>query len=392
MRLTDIAVSNLKIRKLKVTFLILGMVIGISSIVALSTITRTMQAELEDKFAQMGRRIVITPYTEKLSLSYSGITVASGVSYETKKMSEEVVEKVKNIPSRDRITIIAPKLLSAAQVEGKRVLVAGVDFNSEFTLKRWWKVEGKRPEAAGEIIMGSKVAEQLDKKPGEVIKLAGKSWTIAGILQETGEEDDKIVFIDLRAAQEAFNQPGYISFLELNLRRELDNPKDEQEAEKVINQLQKTLDNVKVAMIKDQNEARKEVVERFAKFSVLVSVVILFIGWLIILSTMMSSVSERTQEIGIFRAIGFRQRHIMWIILTEAAIVSSIGGILGYLVGMAVAYLVAPYIAQIQAGVQWDPLFGLAVILLSVLVGLVASVYPAMRAARLDPVEALRFI
>jgi len=135
---------------------------------------------------------------------------------------------------------------------------------------------------------------------------------------------------------------------------------------------------------------RMETVEQLSRFSLLLSGVVLFIGGLVVLTTMMGAVSERRQEIGLFRAIGFRGAHIVRIILTEAALLSVVGGLLGWLVGMAAAVLLAPGIARADIAVSWDPWLAVGAVGLALIVGLLASLYPAVRAARLDPTTALR--
>lgn len=107
---------------------------------------------------------------------------------------------------------------------------------------------------------------------------------------------------------------------------------------------------------------------------------------------MMSAVNERTREIGIFRAIGFRKSHVIGIILMEAGFISIIGGLLGYLAGMAGARVAAPVIAKMEVTVPWDIQTGLMAMGVAVIMGLAAGLLPAFRAARQDPVEALRFI
>jgi putative ABC transport system permease protein len=91
----------------------------------------------------------------------------------------------------------------------------------------------------------------------------------------------------------------------------------------------------------------------------------------------------------VFRAIGFRQVHITRLILIEAVIASAIAGVLGYAAGMAVTYVVLPLVAR-SAEVAWAPLLGLSAIVLAVAIGGLASLYPAKRAGRMDPTEALR--
>jgi putative ABC transport system permease protein len=106
---------------------------------------------------------------------------------------------------------------------------------------------------------------------------------------------------------------------------------------------------------------------------------------------MMSSVRERTDEIGIFRAIGFRKRHVMKIIFIEAAIVSGLAGILGYVLGWGSTKMAVHFFIEGHSGiVPFSAQLAVGAFLLALVIGLIASAYPAVIAARLDPGEALR--
>jgi len=107
--------------------------------------------------------------------------------------------------------------------------------------------------------------------------------------------------------------------------------------------------------------------------------------------TMMGSVRERTVEIGIFSAMGFRGSHVIRIILMEAAIIAGFAGVLGYLVGFSATKLLIPLFTEGHgAHVSFDPVLAVGAFVLSLVVGLAASIYPAFAASRLDPNEALR--
>jgi putative ABC transport system permease protein len=119
--------------------------------------------------------------------------------------------------------------------------------------------------------------------------------------------------------------------------------------------------------------------------------VILFIGGLVVLVTMMGSVRERTREIGIFRAVGFRRTHILQIVLLEAGIISALAGILGYGAGWASAAAALAFFGDAHSGhVPFAPGLAAESVALAMALGLIASVYPAQMGARMDPNEALR--
>jgi putative ABC transport system permease protein len=112
---------------------------------------------------------------------------------------------------------------------------------------------------------------------------------------------------------------------------------------------------------------------------------------LVVLVTMMGSVRERTDEIGIFRAIGFRKRHVMIIVFLEAAIVSGLAGILGYLMGWGVTKAAVRFFIEGHSGiVPFNLELATGAFMLALLIGLVSSAYPAVIASRLDPTDALR--
>ncbi len=389
MQLRDIAVNNLKIRKTKMFFLILGIVLGITTVVTLTSITLAMQEQLESNFEAMGMRVLVTPVSKSLSLSYNGVSVASGTSYQSSTIPQDVAESLKEFRTQG-VSVIAPKLVQPAEVMSDRGLVAGVDFESEIKIKPYWGLDGQVPRE-NEIMLGSVAATKLGLSRGDAAVVEGKQFKVSAVLNETGTSEDKLIFMNLDQAQRLFDRAGELSFIELSVVNST-GEETETAAQKTIAVLKNKFAEVNITPIKGQAQARREVVERFAKFTILVSAVVLFIGCLIVLTTMMSSVKERTREIGIFRAIGFRQSHIIKIILTEAIIISFIGGIIGYVAGILLAKVASPFIAQIDVEISWSFGLGATAILVSSLVGLVASAYPAYQAAKLDPVEAFRFI
>ncbi|MDA8235257.1 MAG: ABC transporter permease [Clostridia bacterium] len=394
MKLKDIALNNLRRRKIKMFFLVFGMVFGVATIVTLSAITATMQKEMQGNILEVGTRLIITPKTEERNYSYNGIAIpGSDVNFDVTEFNDGVVAKIQD---SDGINVVAPKVLGAAKVQSSKrsrdvAVIVGVDFEKELQIKNYWRLVGDKPATEDQVLIGSNIGMEFKVEPGKKLTINGRDFVISGVIESTASDEDGLVFMNLATAQELLKKPDALSFLEVAAFKNL-RATDEQ-VKAVVQQVSVKVPEARVTSVKDKVEARKELVDRFANFSLVVSVIVLIIGSLIVMTTMMSSVNERTREIGIFRAIGFRKKHIIKIILMEAGVVSVISGIVGFIVGMGVATLTAPMVVgNLKGSVAWNPLLAVGVLVLSTLVGLLASWYPAVKASRLDPAEALRFI
>src|SRR5262249_23185853 len=133
---------------------------GIGTAVALLTLSSSLKDEIGSQLDRFGANIVVVPQSNSLSLDYGGLSVSS-VSFDVKQLRNEDAHSVIDIPYKDRISIVSPKLLGAVLVEDKNVLLAGVDFDSELTLKRWWHIAGSKPESDQELLVGYEVARAL---------------------------------------------------------------------------------------------------------------------------------------------------------------------------------------------------------------------------------------
>ncbi|GAB4401455.1 MAG: ABC transporter permease [Anaerolineales bacterium] len=384
MRLTDVALKNLWRRKGRMVLLVLGLAIGVATAVALMAITEAMQADVAVKMDEYGANILVVPKANDLALSYGGITVGSA-AYDVATLSMPDVERIHTIKNAANISVVAPKLLGAVPVRGRPVLLAGVRFADELRLKRWWRVEqGMEPSEAADALAGARLAQSLSIQPGDEIEVNGQKFHVVGVLAENGSQDDDILFVDLSAAQQALGKPDAVSLVEVAALCTAC-PVDD-----MVEQIGHVLPQARVTALRQAVTLRMETVGQLGRFAVAVSGVVIAIGALVVLTTMLGAVAERRQEIGLFRALGFRQRHVGRIVLTEAALVSAAGGALGYLAGMGAAVTLAPRVANVAARVPWDPVLAAAAVGCALAVGVLASLYPAAQAARVDPTVALR--
>ena len=381
--LKTISIKNLLRRKGKAGFILAGLVIGVSTVVGIMAVVEAMTNDINHKLEKYGANILIVPRTENLALSYGGLALG-GVSFEMKEIREIELANVRTIKNARNVAALGPLVLGVVNVDSKKVLMAGVDFKAAEILKPWWHLQGAVPEE-NEVILGAEAARILNLSTGNLITIKDKKLAVSGVLKPTGSQDDQLIFTRLVTAQTIFNKNGRISMAEVAALCK-DCP-----IEAMVKQISDALPGAKVMAIQQVVKGRMAALTQFKKFSYGISGVILLIGSLVVLVTMMGSVRERTDEIGIFRAIGFRKAHIMKIVFMEASIVSGLAGIIGYFMGFGAAKVALLIFIENHSG--YVPFrFELAVgaVMIALILGLVSSAYPAFMAARLDPNEALR--
>jgi putative ABC transport system permease protein len=298
-------------------------------------------------------------------------------------------------------------------VEGQQVLLAGVDFKNELKLRQWWRVTGKTPEADTDVLVGYEVARALslievsgetgqktaasgshhstpDEVPFKVVKdevlLFGIPHKVTGVIAATGGPEDRMIFGDLAHVQKLTGKPDQVNVIEVSALCKGCPVED------IVAQIRDKLPHAKVSAIQQAVKARTEMVGRLTRFSAAVAMVVLVIGALMIFTTMMGAVVERTKEIGVLRAIGFRRTAIIRGLILEVAAISTAGGMLGWVAGLAASWIVLPYFSEGGVGREVNPTLLLGALVGALLIGTLSSIYPAVRAARLDPSEAVRYI
>jgi putative ABC transport system permease protein len=249
-----------------------------------------------------------------------------------------------DIPFRNRISNVSPKLLGAVGNEGREILLAASTLRASWFLALVAR-SGRNPEGEQErwlvevaralslIELTSTAAEQHVSHGGshdssedqfqfkiirDRVKIADQEHQVAGVISQTSGPEDRMIFGSLPHVQSLLNKPGQLSLIEVSALCK-DCP-----IEDIVAQISERIPHAKVSAIQQSVRARSETVERLTRFSAVVSAVVLAIGALMIFTTMMGSVIERTKEIGVLRAIGFRRPHHQGLMI-EVAVISLLG-------------------------------------------------------------------
>ena len=412
MRISSIAFANLERRRGKALFLALGIAIGVGTVVALATLTKSIQEEIGGQLDRFGANILVLPQSDSLALDYGGVPV-SGVAFNVHQLTNNDLDSIRQIPYKGRLSAVAPKTINFADVNGQKVVAAGVDFKNEIKLHRWWRLEGTVPTSDQEVLVGFEVAKALglvqsaSEPPSsriseslhhgsapednfrivvDQVSVSGSKHRVAGVIHPTGGPEDKMVFGNLAHIQQLVHREGQIDAIEVSALCK-DCPIDD-----IVGQIRTKLPHAKVSAIQQAVKARVEMVQRLSKFSTVVSIVVMLIAMLMILTSMTGSVVERTREFGVLRAIGFRKMHIIQGLVIEVVAVSTVGGMVGWILGVAGSWITLPYFTEVASVPEASPTLLAVAVITSILISIAASIYPVARASRMDPADAVRSI
>lgn len=383
MNLRKLAWKNLHRRKSRALFTGLGIFLGIGTFVALVTLTSQMEGAVQEKLDRYGANILVLPRSDRFSLGFGNIALG-GTEVAHASLSIRDRNAIESIPHKGRLRSVVPYFLAAVDTSGKDIVWMGLPPEEIPMGRPWWEIAGSPIGGKEEVLLGSEVAAMLEKGPGGTVTAAGRTFRVAGVLQPTGEKEDGMVIGDLSVVQALGKKPGAVSFFEVAALCK-DCPVDE-----IVAQLSQALPGARVSAIRQVVESRREAVDQFRRLGLGVSAVVLAIGGLMVFVTVMGSVQERTREIGVLRAVGFRRRAILSLLFWETGWISFLASGLGSAAGAAVSLLAAPLFGVENPGIL--PLPVGAGLLLGMTLGMLGSIPPARRAAALSPTEAIRSV
>ena len=398
------ALESLSANKLRSALTILGIVIGVGAVIALVSIGRGAQATITDSIQGIGTNLIF---------------VFRGGSEDVRNPKPVTLGDAQAIADpfqAPSVAGVAPVLQGSGKVafggESSTTTLSGV--TPEYAAVRNYKVaegefinESHMLGQASVVLLGTEVAENLfgrrEGLVGETVRIEGQPFRILGVMEERGgsgfsNEDDQ-VFVPLTTAQARLLRRATRDRVDLILVQAVSAeavPQANEEVAQILRQRHRTqigLDDFTLLSQQDFLDTASTITGVLTIFLGGIAAISLLVGGIGIMNIMLVSVTERTREIGLRKAVGAHKRDILVQFLTESSVLSLFGGIIGILLGWVIAFVVGQIAQANNAPI--DPRIGIDVILLATIfstaVGLFFGLYPANRAASLEPVEALRY-
>jgi putative ABC transport system permease protein len=368
---TGFAWKNLWRRRLRTLLTLCGIGMAIGAFVALVGFSRSFENEWLKLYSSSGTDIAVV---EKNFLNTS--------------VNQGLAPKLNAVPVVDRAEPMIFNLMDLTP-EINALVFGWLDTSYEFDPLTF--VSGGRfHNGKAEIILGEQLANTLNKKVGDTLDMQGSSYTITGIYHGGTALEAGAVIMPLDQLQQLSSLQGKVSGFHVRL-------KPVPAGELPDHYIKRAQAEIEAALpgLNAQPAAERAANNQFVSLAHAVawgtSCIALLMGVLGIANTMAMSVFERTREIGILRAIGWKAWRVLLLIQAEASVLGLVGGVVGILFGWGALHLLAalPQTASIVS-TTLDPLQIIEALAISVLSGLIAGAYPAWRGAHLSPVEALR--
>jgi putative ABC transport system permease protein len=403
------ALENLSANKMRSLLTVLGIVIGVAAVIAMLSIGRGAEASITSRIESMGTNLIyITPG----STSEGGVISAAGTAGTLTLDDADALENMDGVAAVASATNNFVQVVYQSQNTRTRLMgvTPGYETVSSLELEDGEFISDSNQSARSlVVVLGNSVAEDLFGSTGGVVgqkvRLNGQPYKVIGVLASKGgtgfmNQDDQ-VFIPLSTALYRlvggmrFRGSSVIQQITVKAASAEDVDRVMAAVTETIRELHGTVEGADDFTVSSQEatlEAATQVADTLTIFLGGIAGISLMVGGIGIMNIMLTTVTERTHEIGLRKAIGAKRKDILALFLVESMVLSLVGGLIGAMVGWGVARLMG----QVQiSGSTITPVVGLDSILLATLfsmaVGLFFGIYPATRAARLQPVEALRY-
>lgn len=389
---------NIVRRRRRTALTVIGIFIGITAVVSLVSLGQGLEQSIEQEFESIGGNKIFVNAGGSLTGASQG---ASGLT----EQDLVAIRSVQGVESAAGTIFMNTGVEYRDQTTFLPVIGMPTGENQDLVMESWAMEIGEgrmlRENDQYNIVIGSQVANRVfDDGPGirSNIDINGQKHRVVGILEPTGDPSiDTAVMLPLEPARELMGRSeGYdwifgqvdegfeSSEVKEDVERELRNRRNVEEGEETFT----------VSTEEDLLESFNSILSVVSGVVIGIASISLFVGAVGIMNTMYTSVTQRTREIGVMKAIGAQKSQIMFVFLLESAAIGFLGGLTGLLFGVTLSWGGAFAVSQFSA-LSISPYLGVELLAgslgFSIVLGILSGVLPARRAANMEPAEALRY-
>jgi putative ABC transport system permease protein len=382
------AIRNILRRKLRTGLTILGIVIGVFALTVMGALAEKLNVLVDGGDEYFRTRVFVFD-----------AGAASGFQASNRPITRDLVDQIEAVDGVQRASPVLQTLLDPDEIGGFDIpeLLTGIEPETWYDPSVDLRVDAGRlltADERGVAVIGADLAERYGKRVGDEIEIRGHTFEIVGVLERTLTFPDKIAYVPLRDAQEIYVEsvPQGLDYRTDELATQIEVfPEDISKADAVAAGIEERVDGVRTVT---PDQVAEQIGQASVVFNLIIvgaSVIAVIVGGLSVINTMVMTVSERVREIGVKKAVGARTGAILGEFITEATLLGAIGGLIGLSAGALLVVILNAQTAGSGTTVFLiTPMLLLRSFVFATVLGALAGIYPAFRAARLDPVQALR--
>jgi len=357
-------------RRGRTAMTVTGVSIGLMAVVALSGMADGMGREITKMFGA-GEVDLMVRQAGSSDLAYSAINERVG----------------KQIAAMSGVASVSGMVVSAVMMDNSDVpflFILAYDPQEPYYQRHYKIIEGRGLSGSREMLLGRPAADVLKVRVGDTVRLGEMGFRLVGLFETGISWEESGAVISLRDGQAILGKPRQVSLYGIKV-------KDPSQVETVRAQIRASIPEVNAALSSETNEIMPEMQNTYAMVWAISGLAII-VGGIGMMNTMIMSVFERTREIGTLRALGWRRRRVLAMVLKESLAIS----LIGVAVGIVLAMLLGAAMQQIP---MWGTMLAVVItpgllmqtLIIALVLGAVGGLYPAWRAGNLSPVEALRY-
>lgn len=377
-----LAGKNLLRHRTRSALTMLGIAASVGVLFSVLSFNRGFTEGLAEELERTGLHFMIVPSGcahEVAALVLHGAVIP-------KFLDTGVMEHVK---ATDGIELATPILVAQMpdQQRGQIDLIYGVDMTVLSAIKPGWQITGAIPTRPEQILLGYEVAQHEQLQPGD--QFGGTDLVVSGIVDLTGSQDDAFVYLPIQTAQQLLDHPAAATAIGVKVT-------DPGRMGEITDALTAAVPGIQIVTMSEVMNSISNLAASARALSLAIVLIAILISGVGVMNSILMAVFERSQEIGMMRAVGASRRDIFRIILEETTILALGGGLVGIVMAILGSRLIEAFVRSVMpfvpAGdlISFDAGVALGSVVFILLIGLCAGLYPAWKASKINPVEAIK--
>lgn len=379
-----LAFSNLLRHRTRSLLTLVGIAASVTVLFSILSFNQGFERGLAEEIRRTGIHFMVVPAGcphEVASLVLHGAVTP-------KFIDGGIVDRIRSVGG---VSLVSPMLITQVPNPARNRLdmVYGLDMSHVSEIKAGWRIDGRIPEGGDGLLMGAEVAAHDGVKVGDRVRYGDRDFTVSGIIEKTGSQDDAFVYMPVTALQGLLEKQGSLTAAGVKVL-------EPERLEEITGELAATLPGIQIVTMNEVMRSLASLANSAKVLSLSIAVIAVLISAVGVMNAILMAIFERTREIGMMRAVGASRTDVFRIILKETLLLTTAGGACGILLSTLASGMIEGFVRGIMPYVpsgkmiHFDPILAGGCLAFTLILGMAAGGYPSWKASTIHPIEAIK--